>query len=89
MNLGGLLATAGNIVFIGSTCDQTFRAFDSRNGRVLCEFPLPASAFAAPMTYAARGKQFVVIAASGGGYGKAFGQDRGPISDSFVCFALP
>ena len=49
MNLGGPLATAGNLVFIGSTCDQTFRAFDSRNGKVLREFPLPASAFAAPM----------------------------------------
>jgi quinoprotein glucose dehydrogenase len=89
MNLGGPLATAGNIVFIGSTCDRTFRAFDSRNGRVLREFPLPASAFAAPMTYSVGGKQFVVIAASGGGYGKAFGQDRGPVSDSFVCYALP
>ncbi len=89
MNLGGPLVTAGNLVFIGSTCDQTFRAFDSRNGKVLREFHLPASAFAAPMTYSVKGKQYVVIAASGGGYGKTFGQDHGPVSDTFVCYSLP
>ena len=89
LNLGGPLATAGNLVFIGSTCDQTFRAFDSQNGKVLREFPLPASAFAAPMTYSVNGKQFVVIAASGGGYGKTFSQDHGPVSDTYVCYSLP
>ena len=89
MNLGGPLATAGNLVLIGSTCDQIFRAFDSRSGKVLREFPLPASAFAAPMTFSVKGKQYVVIAASGGGYGKTFGQDHGPVSDTFVCYSLP
>lgn len=88
-NLGGTLVTAGGVVFVGATCDQTFRAFDSRTGELLLEAPLPASAFAAPMTYAIDGRQYVVIAAGGGGYAKAFGFDRGPISDRFVCFALP
>jgi quinoprotein glucose dehydrogenase len=88
LNLGGSLATAGNLVFIAATCDQTFRAFDSRNGRMLFEAPLPASGFAAPMTYSVSGKQYVVIAASGGGYGKVFGQDHGPVSDTFVCYEL-
>lgn len=88
-NLGGTLVTKGNLVFVGATCDQTFRAFDSRSGKTLLEYKLPASAFAAPSTYAVRGKQYVVIAASGGGYGKTFGFDRGPVSDTFVCLALP
>lgn len=88
-NLGGTLVTAGNLVFVGATCDQTFRAFDSRTGKVLLEYLLPASAFAAPATYSVRGKQYVVIAASGGGYAKRFGFDHGPLSDTFVCLSLP
>jgi len=56
---------------------------------LLLEFPLPASAYAAPMTFEVKGRQYVCIAASGGGYAKAFGFDRGPVSDAFVCLALP
>ncbi len=88
-NLGGTLTTAGNLVFVGATCDQMLRAFDSRTGKILLQHPLPASAFAAPMTYEINGHQYIVVAASGGGFGKQFGFDRGPISDSFVCLSLP
>ncbi len=34
-NLGGSIATAGGLVFIGSTNDRRFRAFDSRTGAEL------------------------------------------------------
>jgi quinoprotein glucose dehydrogenase len=88
-NLGGTLATAGNLVFVGATCDSMFRAFDSRSGKTLWEYRLPASAYAAPCTYSIGGRQYVVIAASGGGYAKLFGFDKGPQSDAFICFALP
>jgi quinoprotein glucose dehydrogenase len=88
-NLGGTLVTAGGLVFVGATCDQRLRAFSSKDGRLLLEFPLPASAYAAPMTFEVKGRQYVCIAASGGGYAKAFGFDRGPVSDAFVCLALP
>lgn len=89
LNFGGTLATAGDLVFVGATCDSTFRAFDSRTGETLMSYPLPASAYAAPATFSVKGKQYVVIAASGGGFGKSFGFDKGRVSDSFVCFALP
>ena len=89
LNFGGTLATAGNLVFVGATSDATFRAFDSRTGDTLMTYPLPASAYAAPATFSVKGKQYVVIAASGGGASKAFGFDKGPMSDTFVCFALP
>ncbi len=88
-NLGGTLVTSGNLLFVGATCDQKMRAFDSRTGKLLKEFDLPASAYAAPMTYEHLGRQYVVIASSGGGYMKRFGFDRGPVSDSFMCFTLP
>jgi quinoprotein glucose dehydrogenase len=89
MTFGGSLVTAGNLVFVGSTTDATFRAFDSRTGDLLLSYPLPASAYAAPATYSVKGKQYVVIAATGGGFAKQFGFDHGRRSDEFVCFALP
>ncbi len=89
LSFGGTLATTGDLVFVGATSDATFRAFDSRTGETLMTYPLPASAFAAPATFSVKGKQYVVIAASGGGLSKSFGFDKGPTSDTFVCFALP
>jgi quinoprotein glucose dehydrogenase len=84
-NLGGSLATAGGLIFIGATADSSFRAFESRTGKQLWVAELAASAHAAPVTYMGNksGKQFVVIAAGGGGY------FRGKTSDEVVAFALP
>lgn len=83
-NLGGSIATAGGLVFIGATADGRFRAFDSRTGKQLWVTELAASAHAAPVTYLGKrsGKQFVVIAAGGGGF------FRGKTSDEIVAFAL-
>src|SRR6185312_11720796 len=36
-NLGGSIATAGGVVFIGATNDSRFRAFESRTGKLLWE----------------------------------------------------
>jgi len=84
-NLGGTVATAGGLIFVGATADSRFRAFDSRTGKELWVVELPASAYAAPVTYMGKksGKQFVAIAAGGGGY------FRGKTSDEVVAFALP
>ena len=81
-NLGGSVATAGGLVFIAASMDDKLRAFDVETGKVVWEGSLPASAQAAPMTYSARGKQFVVICA--GGHGK-LGTKRG---DHVVAFSL-
>jgi len=83
INLGGSFATAGGLVFISAAMDDKLRAFDAETGKLVWEGPLPASAQAAPMTYAAGGKQYVVICA--GGHGK-LGTKRG---DAVVAFALP
>ena len=84
-NIGGSLVTAGGLVFIGATSDRRFRAFDRDTGEELWSAKLPASGFAAPMTYkgAKSGRQFVVIAAGGGNkYDSAF-------SGKLVAYALP
>jgi len=63
---GGPMATAGGVVFIAGTIDKRFRAFDSRNGKVLWEAMLDTEGHTNPMTYMGRnGKQYVVIVSSG------------------------
>ncbi len=85
-NLGGSMVTAGGLVFIGGTNDSRFRAFDAQDGKQLWETPIEASGYAVPMTYLGKKtkKQFVVIAAGGGG----FLNDRA-VSDVLAAYALP
>ncbi len=85
LNLGGSLATAGGVVFIGATNDSRFRAFDSKTGKLLWEVKLEASGHSSPITYMGRdGRQYVALMAEGGG-----GFLGGGISNSLVAFALP
>ena len=82
-NLGGPIATAGGVVFIGAAMDHVLRAFDIETGRELWKGPLPAGARATPMTYqvGAKGRQFVVVSVGGS-------EDWGQ-GDYVVAFALP
>ena len=85
LNLGGPIVTAGGLVFIGGAIDRRIRAFDLKTGQEVWRADLPASGHGAPVTYrgAKSGRQYVVIAAGGGG---KFSRE---ISDAFVAFALP
>ena len=82
-NLGGPIATAGGLVFIGATMDHALRAFDIETGKELWKGPLPGGARATPMTYRVgpNGKQFVVVSVGGS-------EDWGK-GDYVVAFALP
>jgi quinoprotein glucose dehydrogenase len=62
---GGPLVTAGGLVFIGYTLDDTFRAFDLQTGKVLWKAELPAAGTSVPVTYEAGGEQYIVIPAGG------------------------
>lgn len=84
-SLGGSIATAGGLVFIAGTNDSRFRAFDSLTGRELWTAELPAPGHATPMTYQSRRskRQFVIIAAGGGG------NLGSRTHDALEAFALP
>jgi quinoprotein glucose dehydrogenase len=85
LNLGGSVATAGGVVFIGAANDSRFRAFESKTGKLLWEAKLEASGHTSPITYMGRdGRQYVALMASGGG---AF--LGGGFSNTLVGFALP
>ncbi len=83
-NYGGPVLTAGGVLFIGATVyDRKFRAYDSRSGKLLWETELPFAGVATPSTYMIDGRQYVVIAASGGR------DPKSPVGGAYVAFALP
>ena len=85
-NIGGTLATASGLVFVGATTDRRFRAFDSRTGRELWVADLPANAHATAVSYMGNdGSQYVVIAAAGGGPAAR----NQAVSDALIAYKLP
>ncbi|MBL9190427.1 MAG: DUF1080 domain-containing protein [Opitutaceae bacterium] len=83
LNFGGAVATAGGLVFVAATADEKIRAFEQHSGRLLWEHALPAGGYATPSVYMVDGRQYVVIAAGGGG------KNATKTGDSVVAFALP
>ena len=81
-NYGGPVVTAGGLIFIGASADETFRAFDKETGKVLWQTKLPFGGNATPSTYVVNGRQYVVISAGGGKSGR-------PSGGSLIAFALP
>ena len=91
-NTAGPIVTAGGLVFIGSTGDNRFRAFDSKTGKELWSAKLDYTATAVPMTFMGRnGKQYVAIVAATGGGGGRGGRGGPPAAQNqgIFVFSLP
>lgn len=82
-NFGGAAVTASGLVFVSGTRDQKIRAFDAASGRELWSHVLPFHGTAPPAVYEVKGRQYVVVPATGGG------KLGGKTGDSWVAFALP
>jgi quinohemoprotein ethanol dehydrogenase len=72
---GGVLSTAGNLVFQGLE-DGTFNAYDAAAGKKLWSFNAGLGIIGAPISYSVKGKQYVSLLV---GYGGAT-----PIGSSFI-----
>jgi quinoprotein glucose dehydrogenase len=81
--MGGPIVTAGGLIFIGASMDERFHAYDQETGQLLWEFQLPAGAYATPATFEINGRQFITVAAGGGG------KPGTRSGDAIYCFALP
>jgi quinohemoprotein ethanol dehydrogenase len=73
---GGTLATAGNLVFQG-TSDGRFVAYSAREGKKLWEIVTGTGVIAGPMSYEIDGVQYVSVSA---GWGGTFAQIGGDAS---------
>ncbi len=80
--IGGVLATAGGLVFNGEG-NGLFRAFDASSGKKLWEFQCGAGVNAPAVSYMDHGKQYVAVAAGGN---TQLDFKRG---NTVVVFALP
>ncbi|MCX2982616.1 PQQ-dependent dehydrogenase, methanol/ethanol family [Halieaceae bacterium IMCC14734] len=78
MGNGGVLSSAGGLVFQGTT-DNRFNAYSAAAGKLLWSFDSQHGIAAPPVTYAVNGEQYVaVMAGRGGGYSQAIGLDHQP-----------
>lgn len=69
---GGGIVTAGGVIFIGSTADGKFRAFDSHTGKQLWVTDLGVDVNSIPITWMGKNhKQYVAVFAAGGSHGGA------------------
>ncbi|MCW1384891.1 PQQ-dependent dehydrogenase, methanol/ethanol family [Novosphingobium sp. KCTC 2891] len=73
---GGLMATAGNLVFQGQA-DGQFNAYDARTGKRLWSFAAQAPVLAAPISYMVGGRQYITVLA---GPGTSAGVDASAIA---------
>jgi len=80
--IGGVLATAGDIVFNGEA-NGWYRAYDARTGKVLWSFQCGAGVNSPGVAYMVNGKQYIAVAAGGNNQIDA---KRG---NSVFVFALP
>lgn len=69
---GGVLATAGNLVFQGQA-DGVFAARDARSGDLLWSFDAQNGLRSQPISYRVGGRQYVTIVTGFAGAGAAFG----------------
>jgi quinohemoprotein ethanol dehydrogenase len=67
----GVLATAGNLVFMGNGVGKVLNAYDAKSGAKLWSFDAKTAVFAAPITYVLDGVQYIAASVGGvaqGGY---------------------
>jgi alcohol dehydrogenase (cytochrome c) len=62
--IGGILATAGNLVFTGEGTGE-FKAYDAETGKILWTFRAGAGVNAPPSSYMVDNKQYIVVGAGG------------------------
>ena len=84
---GGVAATAGGLLFSGTTSDRKFRAYDRDTGKMVWETSIPEAAESVPAVYEVNGREYVVICVAGGN-----GMMGGPAAQragAYIAYALP
>lgn len=71
---GGVLATAGNLVFTG-TPEGYLKAFDAKTGKELWKFQTGSGVVASPITWEEGGEQYVAVPSGWGGAVPLWGGD--------------
>jgi glucose dehydrogenase len=85
---GGVVATGGGLLFIGTSSDRKFRAYDADTGQVLWSYDLAAATEGVPAVYSVGGKQYIAIAVGGNGLFAQGLDNPEPGPGQYMVFAL-
>jgi PQQ-dependent dehydrogenase (methanol/ethanol family) len=80
----GVLATAGNLVFMGNGGGKILSAYDAKTGAKLWDFDAQTAVYAAPITYLLDGVQYLAASVGGTAQGGYFA----PTHARMLVFAL-
>jgi quinohemoprotein ethanol dehydrogenase len=80
----GVLATAGNLVFMGNGGGKVLTAYDAKTGAKLWSFDAKTAVFAAPIAYLLDGEQYIAASVGGAAQGDYFA----PTHARMLVFAL-
>uniref|UniRef100_Q026Z1 Quinoprotein glucose dehydrogenase n=1 Tax=Solibacter usitatus (strain Ellin6076) TaxID=234267 RepID=Q026Z1_SOLUE len=90
----GFVVTAGGLILFAGN-DSKLYALDKNTGELICTKDLPNGSLGVPAVYEANGKQFILLAVSGGnpfpvgGRLAPGGVNPPAISKSYIAFSLP
>ena len=88
---GGVLVTAGGLVFVATASDHKIRAYDEDTGKVAWEKATPTGSEGVPAAYEVNGRQYIVFCIAGGN-GTMSDRNLAPpaaTENAYVAFALP
>ena len=68
----GVLATAGNLVFMGNGGGKVLTAYDAKSGANLWNFDTQTAVYAAPISYTLNGAQYIAASVGGVAQGSYF-----------------
>jgi alcohol dehydrogenase (cytochrome c) len=94
VNYSPILATGGGLLFNG-TADRYLHAIDADSGQSLWQTRLPSQVLGGTITFSINGRQYIAVAAGGGGPAVGLSTDMTPEADTtsgsnaMYVFALP
>ncbi len=88
---GGVLVTAGGLVFVATSSDRKLRAYDEDNGKIVWEKDLPAASEGIPTVYEVNGREYLALCVSGGNGLMARGilAPQPGAAGQYIVYALP
>jgi alcohol dehydrogenase (cytochrome c) len=85
--IGGVVATAGNLVFTGEL-DGTFEAFDANTGKVIYTHDVGGPVGGGVVSYSAQGKQHIAVVSGFVGLYNQVAPELGGVNPTITVFAL-